>query len=205
MQRHLTGFNSSLTHGIVAGLEYNMPQIRTTQALRALLWRNDIADKHTTHTPRLALTIRKFSIWSLVHEHGEKKGVGPQLWKELWRRKKEENVKLKIKEKDTKELTFPKNKGTFIFCWLRIHSCIGTPTSATFRVLETPTDFGLINPELTWLPPMARSTESAWTERCSFGPRASVTTPNFFWLLAGAAGGIGYRTLSSSLVYITLC
>lgn len=47
--------------------------------MRALLRRNDIVDKHTTHTPRPALTIRSFTMLHLVHEHGKKRGQTPAV------------------------------------------------------------------------------------------------------------------------------
>lgn len=43
--------------------------------MRELLQRNDTADKHTTTTLRLALTIRNFSMLHFVHKRGRKRSL----------------------------------------------------------------------------------------------------------------------------------
>lgn len=77
-----------------------------------LLCRNDVAHKHTTHTPRLALTRRNSSILCLLHEQGKKRGQAHSCEGKFGRPRKE-NAKIKRKGKDTKEFISPRNKATF--------------------------------------------------------------------------------------------
>lgn len=50
----------------------------------------------------------------MVHEHGKKRGQAPAVKGNL-ADQKEENAKIKIKGKDTKELIFPRKKVMLIF------------------------------------------------------------------------------------------
>lgn len=77
-----------------------------------LLCRNDVAHKHTTHTPRLALTRRNSSALCLLHEQGKKRAQAHSCERKIGRQRKE-NVKIKRKGKDTKEFICPRNKATF--------------------------------------------------------------------------------------------